>query len=240
MRLTKATHKAVEYACKHFHYAKAVPVNTIGYNVYNNSGEWCGVVVFGTGANNNIGTEYQQVTGGVLELVRVALNGKQECTSQAVAMSLKQLKKDCPLCRLVVSYADIDQSHLGTIYQATNWIYTGTNNEGAFSAFIIHGKKTHKKSVYSKMVVIDGKKVHCPQTIDAVRKYLDPNAEIFRTKGKRKYLFPLDKAMKKQIEPLRKPYPKTDENWHKIDRSIFKKNDDDKAQKLTNVAQPTD
>ena len=45
---------------------------------------------------------------------------------------------------------------------------------------------------------------------------------------------------KKQIEPLRKPYPKTDENWHKIDRSIFKKNDDDKAQKLTNVAQPTD
>lgn len=29
--------------------------------------------------------------------------------------------------------------------------------------------------------------------------------------------------MKKQIEPLRKPYPKTDENWHKIDRTQFKK-----------------
>ena len=226
MRLTKATHKAVEYACKHFHYAKAVPVNTIGYNVYNNSDEWCGVVVFGTGATPNIGNSYNLTIGGCVELVRVALNGKQECTSQAVAMSLKQLKKDCPLCRLVVSYADIDQSHLGTIYQATNWIYTGTNNEGALGAFIIHGKKTHPKSVYAQMVVIDGKKVHCPQTIDAVRKYIDPNAEIFRTKGKRKYLFPLDKAMKKQIEPLRKPYPKTDENWHKIDRSQFKHTQD--------------
>lgn len=64
MRLTKATHKAVEYACKHFHYAKAVPVSTIGYNVYNGSDEWCGVVLFGRGANQHIGTDFQTVMGG--------------------------------------------------------------------------------------------------------------------------------------------------------------------------------
>lgn len=158
MRLTKATHKAVEYACKHFHYAKAVPVNTIGYNVYNNSDEWCGVVLYGTGANPHIGNSYNLPTGGCVELVRVALNGKQESTSQAVAMSLKALKKDCPLIQLVISYADCDQNHLGTIYQATNWIYTGLNNEGEIAAFIVNGKKTHKKSIYSKMVIINGKK----------------------------------------------------------------------------------
>ena len=65
------------------------------------------------------------------------------------------------------------------------------------------------------------RKIH--QSIEDVRRFLDPKATIFITEGKRKYLFPLDKAMKKQIEPLRKPYPKTDENWHKIDRSQFKK-----------------
>ena len=64
MRLTRANNDAVRYACMHFHYAKAVPVNTIGYNVYNDADEWCGVVLFGTGANNCIGTEYNLPQGG--------------------------------------------------------------------------------------------------------------------------------------------------------------------------------
>ena len=225
MRMTRATVSAIKYACTHFHYAKAVPVNTIGYNVYNAKDEWCGVVLYGTGANIHIGEPFNLPQGAVLELVRVALNGKQELTSQAVAMSLKLLKKDCPHCRLVVSYADCDQEHLGTIYQATNWIYTGQMNTGSVGAFMIHGKKVHPKSVYSNMVIINGKKVHCPQTLEAVRKYLDPKAELFYTKGKRKYLMPMDKKIRKQIEPLAKPYPKKDKDWQKIDRSQFNKDD---------------
>jgi hypothetical protein len=58
------------------------------------------------------------------------------------------------------------------------------------------------------MVVIDGKKVHCPQTIEAVRKYLDPDAQVFKTQGKRKYIYPLTKQMRVMAESLRKPYPK--------------------------------
>ena len=72
------------------------------------------------------------------------------------------------------------------------------------------------------MVVINGKKVHCPQTLEMVRRFFDPNATEFITKGKRKYLMPLDKNMKKQIIPLSQPYPKNDD-WVKIDRSQFKK-----------------
>lgn len=219
MRLTYATNKAIDYACKHFHYAKSTPVNTIGYNVYNDNDDWCGCVLFGTGATPNIGSPYGLKQGQVLELVRVALNGKQSCTSQVVAASLKQLHKDCPLCRLVVSFADCDQQHLGTIYQATNWIYTGTINQGTITGFIIKGRKTHKKTVYGMRV---GGGRHCPQTLEAVRQYLDPNATKFKSLGKRKYLMPMDKRMRKQIEPLRKPYPKNDAEWQKIDRNQFK------------------
>lgn len=225
MRLTRATPQAVKYACLHFHYAKSVPANPVGYNVYNDADEWCGVILYAVGATPNIGSQYGLPTGGVLELVRVALNGKQEHTSQAVAMSLKQLHKDVPQCRLVVSYADCDQHHLGTIYQATNWIYTGTNNKGNRGGWIIHGKKTHPKSIHSRIVTIDGKRVHCPQTTEAVRKYFDPDAVEFITQGKRKYLMPMDKKMKKQIAPLAKPYPKN-EDWVKIDRSKFKTKED--------------
>ena len=64
MTITKATPEAIKYACLHFHYAKAVPANTIGYNIYNNNGEWCGVVIFGSGATINIGKSYNLPQGG--------------------------------------------------------------------------------------------------------------------------------------------------------------------------------
>ncbi len=218
MKLTRATPQAIKYACLHYHYSQCVPANPIGYNVYNDNDEWCGVVLFAVGATPNIGSPYNIPTGGVLELVRVALNGKQEQTSKAVSMSLKQLKKDVPQCRLVVSYADCDQQHLGTIYQATNWIYEGLSKGDTY--FIIHGRKTHRKSIASKKVIINSKKVHCPSTLEAVRKYFDPEATVFRSAGKHKYLMPLDKPMRKQIMPLSKPYPKNDD-WVKIDRTIY-------------------
>ena len=224
MRLTRANNKAIQYACKTFHYAKCVPVNPLGYNVYNGKDEWCGCILYSFGANYHMAQEYGLNQGECVELVRVALNGKQECTSQALAMSLKQLKKDCPMVRLIVSYADVDQDHVGTIYQATNWIYTGHTDAGD-TKFIIHGKVTHRKTMHSKIIVENGKKMHCPQTLEYARKYFDPKAEVFITKGKRKYLMPLDKKMRKQVTPLAQPYPKTDENWQKIDRNQFKKQD---------------
>lgn len=221
MRLAIASREAVRYACLHFHYARSVPVNTLGYNVYNGNDEWCGVILYGTGANNNIGSEYDLPQGGVLELVRVALNGKQECTSQAVAMSLKRLKRDCPLVRLVVSYADCDQNHLGTIYQATNWVYVGTVKQNIHdSSWIVNGRRYHGRIVSDWVRAHGGLKGMSRG--EFLHKYYDPNATPYVTKGKRKYLMPTDRQMRRRIEPLRKPYPKDDENWHKLDRSQFR------------------
>lgn len=222
MRVTQATAEAIKYACLKFHYAKAIPVNTIGYNVYNDKDEWCGCILYGTGANYHIGDEYGLVQGQALELVRVALNGKQEHTSQAVAMSLKQLHKDCPLCKLVVSYADSDQNHLGTIYQATNWVYVGSVQEGQPSgAWYINGKKTHNKTISGWIKTRGGLKGLTQG--EYIKKYFDPNAIQHIAKGKRKYLMPLDKKTKKKIMALSKPYPKN-EDWVKIDRGIFRDN----------------
>ena len=58
MRLEKASYKAVSFACLNFHYAKSIPVNTFGYSVFNDNNEWCGVVLYGTGANNNLASQY--------------------------------------------------------------------------------------------------------------------------------------------------------------------------------------
>lgn len=93
MRLAKASTKAIRYACLKFHYAKAVPQIRLGYSVFNDANEWCGVVLFSNGANPRIAQEYNLVQGQVVELVRMALNGKQEFTSQVLAAALREIKK---------------------------------------------------------------------------------------------------------------------------------------------------
>lgn len=199
MKLTKANSKAINYACKNFHYSKSVPAVQYAYNVYNDKDEWCGVILYGSGANNNIGKSFNKNQGEILELVRVALNGKQECTSKAVALSLKLLHKEDPLCQLVVSYADLDQNHNGTIYQATNWLYLGKYKVNTKSAFIINGKKTHPRTVGSW---------HIKQNIDEIRKKIDKNAQEFITKGKHKYIYCFNKDERKKYEQISKEYPK--------------------------------
>lgn len=230
MRLSLATHNAIKYACMNFHYAKRVPIVFIAYNVYNGNDEWCGVIVYGNGATTNIGKQYDLGQGQIYELVRVALNGKQECTSQAVSMSLKQLHKDRPLCRLVISYADCDHEHLGTIYQATNWIYQGQFSHSKRGGFIIHGKLVHPRSICHKKVIDNGVKRNIHQSLEDIQRFIDKDATEYHTKGKRKYLMPMDKAMRRQIMPLAKPYPKTDADWKKIDRNKFKEANDGKPE----------
>lgn len=201
MKITKANKKATDYACKHFHYSKTTPTVQYAYNIYNDNGDWCGVIIFGGGATPNIGKPFGLNQGEVLELVRVAMNGKQghNATSQAVGMALRQLHKDDPICKLVVSYADCDQNHYGTIYQATNWIYLGKTNEGLRSAFIINGKKIHPRSVGAKGGV---------QSIEWIKANWDKNAKEFITEGKHKYIYPFDKKLKKEWINKAQPYPK--------------------------------
>lgn len=197
IRLTLANSKAVEYACMKFHYAKRVPLTNLAYNVYENN-IWCGVIVYGFGANLHMASNFKKWNGQVLELVRVALNGKQTTTSQCVALSLKLLKKYAPCVDLIVSYADMNENHKGTIYQATNWIYSGLVNKNVKGNFIIHGKSMHPRSVGSK-----NWKVSLPWIIENVDKFATQEISL----GKHKYLFPLNDKTKEQVKKLSKSYP---------------------------------
>jgi hypothetical protein len=205
MRLETASIKAIRWACLNFHYAKSVPVNVFGYSVFNDKGEWCGVVLYGTGANNNISKQYELRQGEVIELVRMALNGKQESTSKVLAISLKILKQKIPLCKLVVSYADRDQNHKGIIYQATNWYYTGISMQDKKDAsYIIDGKRIHGKTISDKC-----KRYGLPKTVENAKKIYKAKEIIeYVTRGKIKYIYPIDKSLIPLCESLSKPYIK--------------------------------
>lgn len=191
MRITRATREAVDFACKHFHYSQSVPAIQFAYNIYNDKDEWCGVIVFGGGANNNLAKTFGMNPGEVLELERVALNGKQEQTSKAVAMALKQLHKDDPLCKIVVSYSDHRQRHLGTIYQATNWIYLGVSVTSD-TQYFYKGKWTHERTINAQ-----------PNRAELKKRL--PKRE---NSNKFKYIFCFDKRERKKYLAVSLPYPK--------------------------------
>ena len=198
MRLEKASYKAIKYACFNFHYAKAVPTYSIGYSVFNDNKEWCGVVLFGGGASVNMPTKFNLRSGQYLELNRMALNGKQLCTSKVLSTAIKLIKKECPTVQMLFSYADKGQEHFGTIYQATNWFYI-ENIESSGTECLFKGIWKHDRGRYNWGV--DFKKL--PKRKKA---------------GKHKYIYPLDKSLLSLCQSLRKPYPKKAQEVNKDKR----------------------
>lgn len=192
MILKKASSKAIKYACLKFHYAKVLPVVRIAYSVFNNKNEWCGVITFGGGAGAFMGMPYGLNQGQYLELTRMALNGKQESTSKAMAIAIKLIKKQSPTVKLLISYADKGQGHYGTIYQACNWVFVEESESSGEEVFY-KGKWCHNRtpsSVLSK---------------EAFRKLAKR-----KKPGKRKYVYPLNKDMELLTSKIKKPYPKKD------------------------------
>ena len=194
--LKRATPEAVRYACLNYHYAKRVPTSRYSYNVYNDAGEWCGVVIYGPDASPYLASSNGFETGEILELVRVALNGKQPCTSMVVAETLKQIHKDAPEVKAIISFADMDEGHAGTIYQATNWIYLGIGGKRADGNFIINGKKYHNKSIHERHLSHED------------LKKIDPDFQMIRANGKHKYIFVFNKKLRKEQQKKALPYPK--------------------------------
>jgi hypothetical protein len=193
MRLEKASSKAVRFALLNFHYAKTIPSVQSSFSVFNNNGEWCGVICYSIGANKSIGTFAKLKQGQICELVRVALNGKQGSTSKALALSIRLMSIKNPLIKMIVSYADSEQGHLGTIYKATNWYFIGVSRH-IHHIEILTGKRMHNR-VYSEL----------PKSKQKFFKNTIPF-------DKYKYIYPLDKNMVDLCKSLSKPYPKKELN----------------------------
>jgi len=109
------------------HYAKRIPSISFAYGLFKNC-ELVGIVTYGKPPSPSlcVGVCGDYYSDKVIELNRLVLkNNKKNESSFLIAKSLKMLPK--PL--IVVSYADTEQNHVGYVYQATNWIYTGLSDK---------------------------------------------------------------------------------------------------------------
>jgi len=187
LKIDWATHEAAKYAVENWHYSESMPAGKLVKVGAWENGKFIGVVLFGRGANNNIGKPYGLEQTAACELVRIALTKHITPVSKIAAIAMRFLKANSPGLRLIISYADPLQGHHGGIYQAGNWIYCGKSSPQA--AVIFQGKVMHKRTAQEKFGGIEGMKKSA-------------------VTSKHKYLMPLDNEMRKRIMPLAKPYPK--------------------------------
>ena len=196
LKLDWCSHKAAKFACEHWHYSGCIPKSKlVKVGVWENR-TFIGVVIFSYGATSGLVNPYGLKMTEGCELTRIALNSHSSSVTRVVSIALSMLKKENPKLRLVVSFADTKEGHVGGIYQGGNWVYTGTTIPADHYKY--NGKLWHGRAFRS--------------SFGSHKNYIGKGIEIIKGSVKYRYLYPLDDAMRKQIEPLRKSYPKKEDS----------------------------
>ena len=180
------------------HYAHRMPAVQFAYGLYDKR-ILRGVITYGPPPTPTI---KQAIFRGfwqdrVYELNRLCVDvGKKNASSILVSHSLKLLPT--PAC--IVSYADTAQGHVGYIYQATNFIFTGAVTAHDCE-YMVDNVKTHPRTLASR-------------GITAPMKWAKENdIKIIKPKPKNRYVYLLG-TKKEKKEMLSKlvypilPYPK--------------------------------
>jgi hypothetical protein len=120
------------------HYSHRMPIFWAGFGLIENN-LLQGVCIFGQPSPPLQKYAFPDRDFRFYELSRLVIQtSTKNAASFLVGNALKMLPKPCA----VVSFADTEFHHCGFIYQATNWIYTGSTLS------------------HDKMYIIDGKRVH--------------------------------------------------------------------------------
>jgi hypothetical protein len=200
------TFKAAKYAVMSWHYSQAMPSGKlIKHGVWENK-LFVGVVLYGRGANRDLLKPYNlDITEGC-ELVRIALNKHENTVTNILSKSIKILKVSNPRLRLIISFADQQQGHYGGIYQAGNWLYLGESI--AADEYVIKSERVHGRSARAMRQQRQGGAIAGESTLDWLKKYIDSNAYKIQGSKKYRYVYPLDKAMRRKLLSKTKPYPR--------------------------------
>lgn len=191
--------QAALYACRQFHYNRRFPKSKILPLGVWEDGKFIGTVIFGRGACSKMGSPFGLDHVEVCELVRIALDKHVTPVTRILRLAIRKLKVHSPDLKLIVSFADSAQGHIGTIYKASNFLYMGASS---YHTLRIHGENRHPRAVHCIYGGVGA------QSIPWLREHVDPRAERIRTALKYKYVKPLTRDMRKKVLPMALSYPK--------------------------------
>ena len=158
-----------------------------------------GVITFGVGPTN----VHRLVKGAEpadrLTLTRLWLSDKLPFNSESRVLgeALRELRRHTSV-KFLVTYADPDQGHLGYIYQATNWIYTGLS-QASPRYDLGDGKARHGRTISH----VFGTR--------SLKHLADQGLEMTRVEqtAKHRYVFLLDSQWRERLQIPVQVYPKS-------------------------------
>ena len=114
-----------------------------------------GVVCYGTpsSAPLRMGIAGKENANNVIELTRLWVSDEVPKNGESflIGRTLKYAGKE-----IIVSFAEINQGHVGTVYQATNWLYTGLSAKR--TNWVIEGVDKHCQTLADKYTAKDIRK----------------------------------------------------------------------------------
>ena len=146
----------------------------------------------------------------VLELTRLWLEDDAPKNSESyfLGKTFDWLRRNTEV-KVLISYSDPMQDHLGIIYQATNWLYQG-NNTMLIKGYMhkINGVFMHPRTVVALYGTI--------KTEELLK--IDPTYQRIEMKKKHRYIYILHKKDRiniiSQLKHKILPYPKNNDNSH--------------------------
>lgn len=201
MKVERITKKAADVFVKSKHYSRRPSIFWDGFGLLID-GAIEGIVVYGQPSPSIQKHSFRNRDFKLYELARLVIQtDARNAASMLIGSSLKMLDRPSA----VVSYADSLYSHCGIVYQATNWIYTGST-------------KSH-----DHLYLIDGELIH-PMTLrdrgitNPMKWSRDNGIKTVAPMPKHRYFFLNgSKSDRKRMldslqYPVITPYPKCDQN----------------------------
>lgn len=197
LHLDWCSHEAAEYAVEHWHYSGRLPSGKLlKIGVWEGS-EYIGCLIYSRGSAPNIGEPFGLDQNEICELTRVALDDHDNTVTRILSISRKLLQDKCPGVKLVVSFADPEQDHLGKIYQADNWVYIGQLKSRDYIE--VQGEVKHPRSCNAS---------YNTSSIPKLKSMFGAeNVQPVPVEGKHKYVYPLTDTIQQKVKGMREPYP---------------------------------
>ena len=157
-----------------------------------------GVVCYGTPSSAPLrrGIAGDENASNVIELTRLWVNDSvpRNGESYLIGNTVRKVDKE-----IVVSYAEAAQGHIGYVYQATNWLYTGLSAKG--TNWTIEGQTKHCQTIADKY------------TAEQLREQFGDKFSLQPRARKHRYVFlnapkGRRKALMRELRYPVQPYPK--------------------------------
>lgn len=219
------TKKQVDAIVTRRHYSRRACIFWAGFGLIAPDGAVEGVCVYGQPSPPISKHAFRDRDFRLYELARLVIQTtERNAASALIGRSLKMLEPHSA----VVSYADSMWGHVGSVYQATNWLYTGATKSHD-SLYLVDGVRTHPMSLRDRGIT------------DPKRWAADNGVETIRPMDKHRYFYL--NGTRREVRDMRQklvypvlPYPKADKQTYDAGERVGLHVDDANAEGLDLLA----